>query len=453
VNGNALWAVIAVKDSAISVSGISRDAEGNILITGQFFGVATFMTSLPIALVSSGDYDVFMAKYDSSGALLWARSIGNTGVDFAGGISTDNYSNVYLTGDYHISPFPFSGSKIFIAKYDSAGSNLWTRTEDNFGNNHFGNGIQTDAFGNSYVTGEFFNTIIFNSTDSIDAGNVESNIFLAKFDASGNFLWGKKAGAASGYAGSKAIAIDGVGNAYITGYYHGTIYFDTLGITSTSGMSYDVFVAKCDAGGNFVWVNKSTGAGSAKSISMDNSGNAYVCGTFAQPITFGATTLTSAGNTDIFITELNASGNYVWATSCGGGQDDFAESIKTNTSGIYLAGYFMGTIYFGPSFSLTDSSTAKADIFVAKLNTAAGIEEKENGSHHYFCFPNPAETEVQLRGFTGNEKYTLSDELGKIILQGTLHGNKISVSNLDLGVYFISVTGKDANVVEKFIKE
>src|SRR5258705_4907717 len=137
----------------------------------------------------------------------------------------------------------------------------------------------------------------------------------------------------------------------------------------------------------------------------------------------------------------------------GGGQNDIAQSIKTNTSGIYLAGYFTGTIYFGPSFSLTDSSTTKADIFVAKLNTAAGIGEKENGMHHYFCFPNPADVEVQLRGFTNNEKYILSDVLGKIILQGTLHGNKISVSNLDPGVYFISITGRDGKVVQKFINE
>ncbi len=454
VNGNLVWAKIAAGDSAISVSGISLDVAGNILITGQYFDTATFGTTAPVTLVSSGDYDVYVAKYDSAGEILWAKSTGGAGIDYAGGVSTDNYGNVFLTGDFHVSPFPYSSSKIFIAKYDSAGNNSWTKMESYNGTNHFGNGIKTDSAGNSYITGEFFNTIIFNFSDSIVAGNVESNIFLAKFDSSGNFLWGKKAGAPSGYAGSKAVDIGASGNAYITGYYHGTIYFDSYSITSTSGLAYDVFVAKCDAGGNFTWANKSTGAGSAKSITLDNAGNAYVCGTFAQPITFGSASLTSAGSNDVFITRLNSSGNFVWATSCGGLQDDYSGSIKANANGICLAGYFTSTIYFGSSLSLADSSNTKTDIFTTKLNSPVGIEEKEKYSGNYFCFPNPAENEIQFRGITGNEKYALCDAAGKIILQGAFNKkNKISIGNLSPGVYFIRLTSENKSTQIEFIKK
>ncbi|CAN5544530.1 hypothetical protein BH11BAC1_BH11BAC1_15330 [soil metagenome] len=443
--GNLLWAKIAARDSLISGSGISVDDFGGILITGQYYGQALFGISGAVILNSSGDYDVYVAKYNSSGDLLWAQSFGGPGIDFAGGISTDYSGNVFLTGDLHATPFPYSSSKIFLSKYDPAGNNLWYKKSLKNGTDHFGNGIKTDAAGDIYITGEFFDTLLFDSSVIIAAGNVESNCFLARFDSSGNILWGQKAGAPSGYCGSKAIDIDAAGNSYITGYFHGTISLGSFSITGSSGLANEVFIAKCDPNGSYVWVGRSTGQGNSRSISIDTAGNAFICGYFAQSITFGSDSINTSGGFDIFITKLNTSGNFEWTESCGGAQQDYAQGIKVTPHGIFLSGYFEDTIYFGTPISLTASSANASDIFLAKLNNTTGLEEKYNSNENYFCFPNPVTTELNIANIKGNEKFLIYNAFGSIVMAGNLHDHKINVNKLCSGIYFISVYTKNSS--------
>ncbi|MHB1278737.1 MAG: SBBP repeat-containing protein [Bacteroidia bacterium] len=451
INGSFVWAKLAANGSAISVSGICLDLVGNISIVGQYSGTGTFGTSIPITHISSGSYDVYVARYNSTGDIIWAESLGGTGIDYAGGISRDNNGSLFLTGDFHISSFPYSSSKIFIAKYDSMGNNSWLKTEVNNGNSHFGNSIKTDSGGNSYITGDFFNTIKFTTSDSIEAGNIESNIFIAKFDASGNFLWGQKAGGGSGYCVSKAIDIDAAGNSYITGSYHGTISFGSLNITGTSGLGYDVCIAKCDTGGNFVWVNKSIGKGNSSNISLDNFGNVFVSGNFVQPIQFGLSSLTSAGNSDIFITELNPSGNFIWATSCGGLQNDFiSRATKATSNGFYLAGYFVDTIYFGTSFSLPNNNNVKSDIFIAKLNTPTGIEEQIKNDN-VVIYPNPTSGLFTISLPIDNAEIRVMNVHGQQILKAQTTEKTTHLQLNNNGVYFVYVKTRQGTITRKLI--
>ncbi|MDI1234140.1 MAG: SBBP repeat-containing protein [bacterium] len=452
VIGSLLWAKIASKCSAIDVNGICLDLSGNISIVGHYFGTASFGTSIPITFTSSGSYDIYVAKYNNNGDIVWAKSFGGIGIDYTGGVSNDNNGNLYLTGDFHITSFPYSSSKIFIAKYDSLGNNSWTKTEVNYGYSHLGNGIKTDLFGNSYVTGDFFNTIKFNISDSVSAGNIESNIFIVKFDSFGNFVWGEKAGAGSGYCVGKAIDIDATGNAYITGFYRGTISFGGQNITGTSGLAYDVYIAKCNGSGNFAWVNKSIGPGNPTCISLDNFGNVFVSGNFNQPIQFGANTLTGAGNNDIFITELNQAGNFIWSTSCGGIQNDFIlGATKASSTGIYLSGYFTNTIYFGASFSLTDTSNTKSDIFIAKLNNIlTDISEYEvKGS--FSLYPNPTKGEFSIDLSSDMAEITVFDMLGQQVLntQTTSMTTLLKLNNS--GAFIVYIKSRSGTSRQKLI--
>ena len=449
INGNLMWAKTAASDSAISVGGIQLDQTGNMYITGQYYGTAVFGTVAPDILVSAGDFDVFIARYNSSGDLVWAMTVGGSGHDNAGGISADQSGHVYLTGDFHITAFPYSGSRIFIASYDSSGNNLWTQAETTVGTSHFGNAIKTDSAGNSFITGSFFGTINFDSVVVIDAGNIESNVYIARFDANGHFTWGQKAGASSGYAAGYSIDIDAAGNACISGVYHGTINLGSYSISSTSGLGYDVFAAKCDGAGNYLWVNKSTGAGSVHNICFDNFGNVYLAGFFSQTISFGSNNLASAGNTDVFLTRLDSSGNFNWATACGGVYADKVYGLQINAGGLFLTGEFLDTVFFSPSVFLANASMINSDIFTARLSIPTGIPNEGPEEPGLFLYPNPAMATclVSIGLPAGHDaEITLSDDTGrdvskKVTMQSTGGKQQVAydVSKLAAGIYFVKL--------------
>lgn len=453
--GELLWDRIVASDSLMSVSSMDIDNDGNIAIVGQYKGTASFYgKTIHKDITSNGDFDIFVAKLNEVGEIIWANTLGGPGVDYCGGVSNDNNGSVYLTGDFHVSPFQYSSSKIFVAKYDEAGNNSWLTTENSSGSNHFALGLKTDKSGNSYVTGQFFNRIAFDSTTVIDAGNnPELNIFIAKFDSFGKAVWGQKAGAASGYCGSNAIDIDVEGNAYITGFYHGTILFGSKSITGTSGGANDVFVAKYNKNGINEWVSTSKGAGLAKCISVHDNGSILVSGDFSNSITFGTTTLSTLGLNDIFVTELNPSGNYIWATEFGGLKTDNIKSAKFGINGIYLTGNFTDVIHFGSSLSLIDSSSTLSDVFVSKLNLSTEVDEGTVLPSNLKCFPNPAENEIEINGINGKGKYKIYDISGSEMMEGSFNGTmRMPIQNLCSGAYFISIHPDKSSTVEQYLK-
>ncbi len=185
-----MWAkIVASATSATSnvyVNGIIIERSGIIGIAGRFYDSVHVGSVNAVNLVSTGDYDAFIAQFDNFGNLQWARSAGGIGIDYVGGVSTDNKGHLFMTGDFHASGFPNSASKIFIAKYDSVGAQIWLKTTSAYGTVHVSIGIKTDTIGNSYITGQFFNAITFDSIIILNTSSPEANVFVAKIDATGN---------------------------------------------------------------------------------------------------------------------------------------------------------------------------------------------------------------------------------------------------------------------------
>lgn len=195
-----------------------------------------------------------------------------------------------------------------------------------------------------------------------------------------NFEWAK-AMTAVGFGSSygQSITLDTEGNLYITGYFSGTIDFDsgdeTLFLTSEGGP--DIFICKLDPDGNTVWAKKIGGSGInySFSIAIDINGNVYITGRFENTINFdnevSTFSLTSAGLSDIFISKLDEDGNFVWAKSMGGVGNDDGQSIAVDVFGnVFTTGRFSGTADFDPNteiFNLT--TTGNEAIFVSKLDT------------------------------------------------------------------------------------
>ncbi len=135
-------------------------------------------------------------------------------------------------------------------------------------------------------------------------------------DSNGNWLWAKQAGGTSEEWGI-GVAVDSNGNSYVTGFYQESATFGTITLTSSGGN--DIFVAKLDSNGNWLWAKQAGGTSydEGVSIAVDTNGNSYVTGDFSGSATFGTTTLTSSGEGDIFVAKMDISGNWLWAQQAG----------------------------------------------------------------------------------------------------------------------------------------
>jgi hypothetical protein len=383
--------------------GIAVDNSGNVHTIGYFQGTVDFDPGpATFNLTSFGQYDIFIKKLDASGNLIWAKQLGGTGYDLGLSIAIDNLGNVYTTGyfsntvDFDPGAGTFNltstgGIDVFISKLDSSGNFIWAKHIEGT-ENKMGYSLAIDNSGNVYTAGYFQGTVIVDPS----IGNVNltsaggADIFICKFNSSGNFEWVKQIGGTDNDFGF-SLALDVSGNIYTAGVFEGTVDFDpsvgTNNLTSSGGR--DAFISKLDVSGNLIWAKNFGGINDeqARSIAIDASGNVYITGHFEGTADFdpsvGTFSLTSAGDQDIFINKLDVSGNFVWAKRMGGANNDSGRSLAIDGSGnIYTTGYFRGTTDFDPgsgAFNLT--SAGGADIFIHKLDASGNfVWAKQIGS-------------------------------------------------------------------------
>ncbi|MCK9611159.1 MAG: SBBP repeat-containing protein [Candidatus Cloacimonas sp.] len=372
-NEDWLWAKQAGGTSNDYGRSIAVDDNGNSYVTGDFAESATFGTT---TLTSSGYDDIYVAKMDSNGNWLWAKQAGGTNYDYGYGIAVDAYGNSYVTGYFKSSSCSFgtitlinNNSEfidIFAAKLDSNGNWLWAKQAGGIYMD-YGYSIAVDINGNSYITGSFEDSANFGTTTLDSSSKYYSDIFVAKLDSNGNWLWAKQAGGTDDDGGS-SIAVDANGNSYVTGVFAESATFGTTTLTSSDG--YDIFVAKLDSNGNWLWAKRAGGIyeDSGYSIAVDDNGNSYITGFFNISATFGTTTLTSSGYYDIFVAKLDSSGNWLWAKQAGGTIWDTGYSIAIDDNGnSYITGVFAESATF---CTTTLTSSGDYDIFVAKLDSS-----------------------------------------------------------------------------------
>ena len=257
-------------------------------------------------------------------------------------------------------------------------------------------GISLDESGNIYTMGWFDGTVDFDPGPGVyyltSPGNY-TDVFITKSDASGNLIWAKQLESTSivyGYA----MTTDGAGNVYTTGWFAETGDFDPgPGVYNLTAISArDVFISKLDSSGNFVWAKKLSGSENERGygIGVDQSGNVYTTGMFQGTVDFdpgsGTYSLTSFGIDDIFISKLDASGNFLWAVQFGSeSAGEEGRGIAIDQSGnVHTTGWFLGTADFDPGpgiFSLT--TAGYEDIFVSKLDPSGNfIWAKNAGGAH-----------------------------------------------------------------------
>lgn len=378
---------------------IATDAAGSVYTTGYFNGTADFDPGTGTAtLTSAGGSDVFVSKLDASGNFVWAVQIGGTTGDEGRGITLDASGNIYVTGYFSgTADFdPGSGTSnmisagsndIFVLKLNSSGALVMSRQMGG-PNNDVGTSITRDAFGNIYSTG------YFSATADFDPGAAVSNlmstgsfhIFVSKLNSSGNYVWAKAMGSIGNDIGY-SIATDPAGNVYTCGHFSLTADFDpgtgTQSLTSAGVL--DAFISKLDSAGNYLWSKSmgSTGDDVCTGLAIDASGYVYTAGYFFSTVDFdpgaGTYNLTTNGVGDIFVSKVNASGNFVWARNMGSTLDDFAHALAVDSAGgVYTTGYFAASADMDPgagtsyihSYFPSDSLLVRDQIFVSKLDSS-----------------------------------------------------------------------------------
>ncbi len=411
-NGNFLWAKSFGGIEMDRGYSIAIDAEGNVYTTGYFIDTVDFDPGTGVTNLSAvGGKDIFILKLDPNGNFVWAKSFGGTeGI----GIAIDGMGNVITTGYFSdtVDFDPGTGvmnltsageTDIFILKLDANGNLLWAKSCGGYWIVGGGISITFDATNNVYTTGAFDGTVDFDPGTGVKnlSAMGESDIFIQKLDAQGNFIWAKTFGG-NDFDQSYSIAIDAESNVYSIGDFVGTVDFDP--------------------------------------------------GT-------GVANLSAVKDGDIFIQKLDAQGNFIWAKSFGGEGHNFGSSIDVDAANnIYTTGLFRNTVDFDPGTDVKNlKSIGGYDIYVHKMKqTATGVADIDNGID-ISLYPNPSNgfIHIALNEAVGEASITITDLQGKII-----HSEQMSAatkSSMDIqapnGVYFVHVKTTNGQSIMKFIKE
>jgi hypothetical protein len=378
--------------------GIAVDGSGQAYVTGETTSLNYDVTPGAFQTTNGGGVDVFVTKLNATGtALVYSTYIGGSGNEGGFGIAVDGSGNAYVTGstnstNYDVTPGAFQttnggGRDVFVTKLNATGTALVYSTYIGGSGDDWGYAIAVDGSGYAYVTGETNSTNYDVTPGAFQTTNGGGwDVFATKLNATGTALVYSTYIGGSGDDEGDGIAVDGSGNAYVTGETFSTDYDVTPGaFQTTKGGWTDVFVTKLNATGTALVYSTYIGGSErdfGNAIAVDGSGYAYVTGStnysnyLSYDVTPGAFQTTHGGGWDVFVTKLNATGTaLVYSTYIGGSGNEGGSAIAVDGSGYaYVTGYTESTNYdvTPGAFQTTKSTTNpyEPDVFVTKLNVA-----------------------------------------------------------------------------------
>lgn len=345
---------------------IAVNANGNVYVTGTTRS-ADFPTASAFQAALDSIADVFVAKLNAAGdALVYSTYLGGSRQDTSNAITVDAAGNVYVAGRTDSEDFPTKNpargksrfSDGFVTKLNPAGNALIYSTY--YGDNSIESydDIAVDAAGNAYVIG--------NILVSIGTGGIDTDVLMGKLDATGSrSLYFLRFGL-GGFDKGNAIAVDAAGNAYVAA---------RIQTSSGLQIVSDAFVSKLTPNGDAVYGGRLPGSGddAGNGVAIDAVGNAYVTGstTSIDFITASPLQAANGGGRDAFVTKLNAAGIVVFSTYLGGSGSDEGRNLTLDTDGnVYVTGSTESANFPTASPLQAVNGGGGGDAFVAKINAA-----------------------------------------------------------------------------------
>jgi len=420
--GSVIWAKEVTANNGgptYYYGGIGVDAACNVYLTGEF---NTALDTLGTFVFSNNsvtnEFDAFVAKYDSSGNPVWAKSFGGSANDFTYAMAVSAEGNVYVTGQYESDTMNISGVNLINPMYAT-----------------------------------------------------KSMSYLAKFDSSGNLGWAKNISRVIGINGLKT---DKYENLYMTGYVD-SFYILANDTLTCTGLK-DIFIAKYSNTGTAIWATSAGGAYTDQgyNIDVDTCGNIWVCGAMGggalapglpYSITLQGHMLnTPPGDNDpAFIVEYSDTGTYITGMALGSGADDQVGIAVDNRGNLYIcADYEDSTLVIANDTLRVGIAYGNPEFFyIAKYNygsvtcvNTAGVNQVAPPSSGIILYPNPATYECTISAdapFPVNARAYLYDITGRLINSFALSGNSavFSVAGLSPGIYECRIETAGNNIVVK----
>ncbi|MDO7850453.1 SBBP repeat-containing protein [Hymenobacter convexus] len=367
-------------EQQVQNTGVATDAAGNSYVTGIFRNTLKLGSTM---LTAVGDYDIYVASLDAKGHYRWAVQAGGNGWDISKAVALDASGNVYITGYLESNDIRFGAlavanpvfangsTPVFVAKLSPTGTWLRVTTATNPSARFLymlGTALAVDGPGNVYITGGFNGNPQFGNTSLESYGY---GVFVAKLNTAGTWDWAVRGGGAA-YDFGQGIALDGSGNAYVTGFFEASqATFGSIQLPNAT-RSKDLFVAKLDASGRWLWATHAGTANTAtgNGIAVDAAGNAYITGAVAGSVArLGAIAVPKNDDSyDLLVASLSPAGAWQWAVRGGSPSDDFGRGIVRSADGhLTVAGSVSGSVAtFGalppqPVAGGTDVAVAQLD--------------------------------------------------------------------------------------------
>lgn len=330
-------------------SAVASDSFGNVIAVGGFGGTVNLGEGLVTnteGYNAGAGRDIFIVKYDVSGAVLWTKHCGASGNDAALAVAVDSQNNIIVAGGFH-GTVDFGGTSLtasgggfdaFVAKYSSAGTLTWAKR---FGGT-FDEVVQAVAVDSAdnillackwqSVPGDFGGTSLSSSG--------WTDVAIGKLSPAGNVIWAKVRGAENEDI-VYGIAVDNSNNVWVTGQYFTSTNFG--GATFTNTGNGDAFIAKYSGTDGSHLFSRGTGTAgvcAGKSITVDPAtGNVVVTGIYRGLTDFGNGPVGSSGSGTFFMAAYNSSGAYLWLVTQGDSAD-IGNAIKIRSGKLAVTGAF-----------------------------------------------------------------------------------------------------------------
>jgi hypothetical protein len=366
------------------------DSGGNVLVIGSFFNTLDF--GAPCTPITAISQDTFIVKLSSSGTCVWARNFTSNNMDGGAALAVDGSDNVIVAGGFQgtldfgsgviLTGHSSSQSDIYLAKFNSSGGIVWAHNYSGTTNNgQTVYDVAADSSGNIAMTGAFRATVDFcapgpacpltAANNSISGPSQDA--FIAKYTPGGVAVWVRGFGESQGAEQvGQAVAFDSAGNILATGYAGGDLNFGT-GVVRFIG-SLDLYVVKLASDGTTTWVRRYGAVGYdqyAYDLAVDSGNNVVIAGKTSGPVDFGSGPLPNpdgfSGRTNALGLKLSPTGGFAWVKSSGDNWFQSSRSVAADGSAnAIFAGVFASTIDFGNG-PLSSPGTSTDGIFVVKF--------------------------------------------------------------------------------------